>query len=726
MWIKYADQKAERVPRFLKKIIITNKLKRATLKISALGIFRVKINEREIDEYFMPGYTNYNKFVPICAYDITGMLARENLISITVADGWYAGTLGYLAQKNIFGSNVHLYAEILLEYENGITEQIHTDETWKTCLSEIISADFFEGQVIDERLRPNIEEYEHFKNAVLSDENRLFSEYRMEPVVCVEKLTPQVLSRNGKLYLDFKQNFAGVIRFSAKGKCGDTIIVRHAEVLSDDGELYVENLRRAKSEDRLTLSNQRVEFSPQFTFHGFRYAEIILESGDISSVEIEDIQGLVLSQELERTGYFECSDSIMNKIYENTLWSQKGNFISVPTDCPQRDERLGWTGDAHVFCDTAVYNNNCKKFYENYMNIVRADCIDNGSVPSFAPFFVGVWPSTHGSPAWGDAIAIIPYINYLFYGDEKILRQNFQEMKRWADYYLDHIDENFLVQGLHTFGDWLSVKETTDEGVICQCYFGYTLDILSKVFRVLGEEGGEIYESYYQKAKKAFIDNYVSPDGEIKSDTQTAYVLSYAVGYRTGEEIRRHLLEAINRNNATLTTGFLGTRFLLPVLCEIGETEYAYQIIQSTQYPSWGYCIKNGATTIWERWNGYVRNEGFFSPEMNSFNHYSLGSCVYWLYSYVLGIRFEEGDIRKGCVRIKPYFSGHLKWAKGKYKTQKGTVDVSWITKNENEWELQVSVEDGILPSFDFQNYEACCSLHSERSYRFLLKKRVN
>ena len=725
MWVKRAGCKSERAPQFFKKFILPKKLKKATLRVSALGIFRVKINDYEIDEYFMPGYTNYYKYVPICAYDITGRLKKENLISVIVADGWFAGTLGYTVQKNVFGSNAHLYAEIFLEYVDGDKEWICTNEDWKTSLSEIVSADFFDGQVIDERLKPNVEEYERFENAVFSEEERTFSEYEMEPVVCVKRLSPEILCKNGKLYLDFRQNFAGVINFSAKGKSGDVLVIRYAEALTDDGELYTENLRRAKSEDRLILSDNEAEFSPKFTFHGFRYAEISLENGDISSIAIKNIQGLVLSQGLERTGYFECSDSVINKIYENTFWSQVGNFISLPTDCPQRDERIGWTGDAQIFCDTATYNCDCKKFYENYMNMVRADCMENGSVPSLVPFFMGIDSFTHGSPAWGDAIAIIPYANYLAYGDKEILRKNFQAMKKWADYYLAHIDENFLVCGLNTFGDWLSVKEVTSEDVICQCYFGYTLLILSNVFRILGESGGEVYEYYYKRAKKAFIENYVSKNGKIKSDTQTAYVLSYAVGYRTKDEICRNLLEALRRNDDALTTGFIGTRFLLPVLCEVGETEWAYKIMQNTKYPSWGYCIENGATTIWERWNGYMKEDGFFSPKMNSFNHYSLGSCVYWLYAYVLGIRFEEGDVKKGQVNIKPYFSERLNWVKGKYKTLKGVVEVSWVTKKENEWELRVDVEDGIVPNFDFEDYQQCASHHQENSYVFLLRRKA-
>ena len=660
--------------RFLRHFSCDKKVTKAELKISALGIFRIKINGIEIDEYFMPGYTNYNKYVMMCTYDVTKDVKAENYISVTVGDGWFAGRLGYTAKRAIFGDRTSLYATLRLVFEDGTEENIETDETWKAYESEIEYADFFNGECIDENKRiDGVLEYDNLEKAVIVEENRQFQAYDMEPVVCIQKITPKQTRKENAILLDFEQNFAGLVNFSAKGKKGLKITVRHAEMLSCDGELYMENLRSARCTDTLILSEKPCLFAPKFTYHGFRYAEITVENGNLEDVEITNIVGLVLSQDLIRTGYFECSDEIVNKVYQNAYWGQLGNFISVPTDCPQRDERLGWTGDTQVFCDSAMYNANCKRFYTNYMNIVRADCCENGAVPSFAPMFWKVNQQTCGSSCWGDAVAVIPYMHYRFYGDKRILEENLPQAKKWIDFYKAHLNAENLVEELFTYGDWLSVKEETDKRVMIQCFYGYALLLVIKMCEIMGEDATE-YKQLHNEAKKAFRKHLIDEKGCVISDTQTAYLVAYMAEFMAGEEIRKPLLQTIHRQDDTLTTGFIGVRFLLPVLSDIGETELAYKLMKNTQYPSWGYSVVNGATTIWERWNGYTADKGFFNPSMNSFNHYSLGSCVYWLYAYVLGIQPKEG---KG-IRIAPMFSKQFDYAKGSYAFEKGKVAVSW------------------------------------------------
>lgn len=726
MWITIGKNREDRgdalagmpLTRFLRLFSCEKKVEKATLEISALGIFRVEINGREIDEYFMPGYTNYRKYVLLCSYDITGDMLAENRISVTVGDGWFAGRLGYTPRRALFGDETRLYAKIRLTYADGTIEELETDESWKAYESEIVYADFFNGEYVDENLRiDGFAQYERLPFAKIAEEDRRFERYEMEPVVHVDTLFPKETTRTeNSVLLDFGQNFAGVLNFTVKGKRGVKILVRHAEMLSPDGTLYMENLRSARCTDTLVLSDGVCHFAPKFTYHGFRYAEITIENGSFADVEITELCGLVLSQKLPRTGYFECSDEIVNKVYQNAYWGQLGNFISVPTDCPQRDERLGWTGDTQVFCDSAMYNADCRNFYRNYMQVVRADCCENGAVPSFAPMFWEVNQSTCGSPCWGDAIAVIPYMHYRFYGDKRILEENLPQAKKWIDFYKAHLNAENMVEGLFTYGDWLSVKEETDKQVMIQCFYGYSLSLVAKMCEALGENADE-YWALHTAAKGAFR-QYLLQDGHVVSDTQTAYLVAYLAGFMSGEEIIRPLLNAIHRQDDTLTTGFIGVRFLLPVLSEIGETALAYKLITNTQYPSWGYSVVNGATTIWERWNGYTKEDGFFNPSMNSFNHYSLGSCVYWLYAYVLGIQPQAG---KG-VKISPDFNGRLTYAKGSYALDTGKVSVSWQTVAEG-YALEVTVEGDVATEFDFRGRKILKQIKNGNVYAFTVAK---
>ena len=671
MWIKqavavekgYVTEKSK--PRFVKKFSLTQNMKnivKAELEISALGIFSLQINGRTVPDYFMPGCTNYNKFVYLCRYDLTQDMQANNLLCITVADGWYSGRLGYYRAK-VFGTELCAYAKLVITYQDGATQIIQTDESWKVQESEILQADFFDGQTIDERLRQDVlSVYDSLDNAENANENRTFKPYPMQAVKCIDTITPKITKKNGKLLLDFKQNFAGVLSFTATGKSGQKLIMRHAEMLDKNGDLYVENLRKAACTDELILSGATAQFAPEFTFHGFQYAEISLQNGDIDEVEIQDIKGLVFSQDLPRTGYFECSNPLINKLYQNVYWGQMGNFIAIPTDCPQRDERLGWAGDAQVFCDTAMFNADCNLFYKHYLDILRVESKENGSVANFAPFECTA-TNTDGVPCWGDAIAIMPYMHYLAYGDISIIQDNLPAAKKWIEYYRLHLTDG-LAKGLFTFGDWLSVGEETDKDALIQCYYGYSLLLVAKMCAIIGEENAQ-YKAWYEQAKTSFRKAYIQQDGTVKGDTQTIYAVAYSVGFMRADEIKVPLTNAVRRRGDTLTTGFIGVKFLLPALCDIGETELAYTLIAQTKYPSWGYTIERGATTIWERWNGYTKEDGFFNPSMNSFNHYSLGSCGYWLYAYVLGIRLNEKSGASGEICLKPVFSPSLSWVKG-------------------------------------------------------------
>jgi alpha-L-rhamnosidase len=468
------------------------------------------------------------------------------------------------------------------------------------------------------------------------------------------------------------------------------------------------------AKDKVILSGKKEKFLPTFTFHGFRYAEIQTRG----NVKISNVKGIVLSQDIEYGGKFTCSDEIINAIHKNVLWGQKGNFISIPTDCPQRDERLGWLGDAQVFCNSAMFNSDCNKFFANYLRLIRADILPDGKIPSFVPFFIPVSVSTAGVPAWADAICVIPYTHYLHYGDINVIKDNLPYAVKHIDYYLSR-SENYLLKLENPFGDWLSVERADYCDAISQCYFGLSAQLISKMYALLGdEERALVYMKIYDGVKRAFRNHYMSENGQILGDSQTIYALSLYVGFVTIDEVKAHFIKSIERAGWKLTTGFVGVKHLLPALCDVGEVDLAYKIIKETDYPSWGYTIKHGATTIWERWNGYTQENGFETPSMNSFNHYSLGSCAEWLYSYVLGIKLSVD----GGICIAPALSKELSFAEGEYKSKKGKIRVEW-KHSDGKYYVSVKADEGVDFGYNFQDREILSMTRKNNELSVILKE---
>ena len=698
MWIIESLEKSNtHLPIFYKRFTIGEKLDNCVINISALGIFNIKINGCEIEEYFMPGWTNYNHYVHLCSYDLTKYLKKDNLLEITLADGWYSGRLGYTTKANVYGKTNTLFAEIVLCYQDGRQEKIAADESWRVGTSNIVCSSFFDGEKVDFRT-PKEEDIEKLPFAKPYTCDVPFEKYDYEPTVKIGELEPSVIYQTENVIrLDFKQNFAGFLTFEAEGESGAEITIKHAEMLNKDGTLYYENLRSVKAEDGIILSDKRVTFDPKFTFHGFRYAEITIKG----RAKISNIKGVVLSQKMDYHGKFQCSDAVIIGIFKKVHGGQKGNFISIPTDCPQRDERLGWTGDAQVFCNSAMFNSDCNRFFANYLKLIRTDILPDGKIPSFVPFFIPVSASTAGVPGWADSICVIPYTHYLHYRDINVIKENLPYAVKHLEYYLSK-SENYLLKVENPFGDWLSVERADDIGGISQCFLGLSALLISKMYAILQDsENTAKYAAIYEAAKKAFRDNYIAENGQFVGDSQTIYALSLSVGFVTADEIKTHFVNSVKRAGNKLTTGFIGVKHLLPALCEIGERDLAYQIIKETEYPSWGYTIKQGATTIWERWNGYTEEQGFETPKMNSFNHYSLGSCVEWLYSHVLGIQLSADK----NVCISPVFSKELSFAKGEYKTQSGKIFVEW-NYADDKYYLTVTAEDGVQFDYDFKGME--------------------
>ena len=407
-------------------------MKNCSLNITATGIFDVNINGHEIPDRFMPGWSNYFRHIDLCRYDITERIipGGKNTLRITVANGWYSGKLGYGNKTNVFGDEKRLFAELTLTYDDGHTDTIVSDESWKIAGSDVIAADFFDGETIDARRRGQAGKI--VGNAVITDFDVTFQVYSREPVRVTESISPQVIfSDENTVRYDFGCNFAGVIRVTAQGKRGGKIVAKYGETTDENGEVYTANLRRAKCTDEFILSGGEDTFEPKFTYHGFRYAELKKSAG----TEIVSAEGLAISQDIEYYGSFECSDEVMNGVYRMALRGQKSNFISIPTACPQRDERLGWTGDAEVFCNSAMFNADCDLFFKNYLSLVREDALPDGKIPSIVPFYMGISDNTAGVPGWGDCITVIPYFHFLHYRDLSAAEDNLPAAEKWISVY---------------------------------------------------------------------------------------------------------------------------------------------------------------------------------------------------------------------------------------------------------------------------------------------------
>ena len=675
-------------PHLRREFTVKKGIRKATLRATAKGIYMAQINGAKVTESFWnPGWTDYNYWFQVQQHDVTDMLAEgKNCIACTLADGWYAGYVG-LYGKGLYGEYRRLFlCELCLEYEDGTQEFVRSDASWKFAFGAILSADLIQGETIDARASvgefslPGYDDSAWKAAAAYPQAGETLVLQTAEPMREKIVLRPSLFLKEGRRSVyDFQQNMAGVASVELHASAGAVIRFRYAEVLTPENELYRENLRKAKATDYYIAAGNGTEtFFPQFTYHGFRYFEVVVLSGE---AEILHVTGHVITNDLKETGAFTCSCEIVNKFYSNVLWGQRGNFISIPTDCPQRDERLGWAGDAQIFSGTAMYNSDCRKFYEKYLKDLRCS-IDpqSGAVYNVAP---KVPIADYGNNAWGDAITLIPYQMYLMYGDKRVLEENYSAMRGWVDYLVRESEDYVRKPGYRNPGDWLNYNDKTDIRVFNTAYSAYSALILSRSAAILGkQDDAQAYKEVYGRFRAAFRRAFVKPDGRIFSDTQTAYVLAYAFGL-LGEEVRPHLLETIRRKNYHLSTGFAGTRYVLSVLCDLGCAETAYRLVTCSSFPSWGYSILNGATTVWERWDSLTRFYGaevLADASMNSFNHYSLGAAAEWLYSHVLGIRPSESGAGFAECDIRPVFdrAGYITHAGGSYLSVNGKIAASW------------------------------------------------
>lgn len=719
-WITYAtgeyksaDEKyGNPSPYFRHTFDVTEEVERATLFVSALGVYKLYLNGDAVsNDYLSPGWVDYRKKLPFVRYDITDRLTEKNAIGVVLGDGWAVGHLGsnYAFKRCGYSDRVEFTALIRIEYRDGHTEEISTDKSWRATDGAIRRSDIYMGEYVDARLdlgsfsSPDYDDsaWDYAEEPVFKFSRNLYlEEVKVPPIVTKHIFSPNLVSKNGNTYLyDVGQNIAGVLSCVLRGERGGRVVLRHGELLQD-GILYTENLRKAEATDTYILAgNGEEHFRPLFTYHGFQYAEITVAG----NVELCSITAEAMYSDLTPTGSFSCSDEIVNRIYENALWGQRDNFLSVPTDCPQRDERLGWTADAQIFAGSAMWNMDSKAFYEKYLADIRDAQLGNGVIPAVAPVPpVGSYAYTgrEAAAGWCEAIAEIPYDHYVMYGDKKVIRDNLPAVKRLLAYYETESPDG-IRSGKGSYGDWLSLGTPSSKAAVSTLYYARAAKLAQWMCRVIGDTEEEYYADLYERVKAAFRDRLMDGDGKIRSDTQSLYVMVYQFGVIDRRETARHLVRKFDEDNGKLTTGFLGIKFLLPTLCDIGRPDIAYSLLTSTEFPGWGYSVINGATTIWEHWDSYTVDRGIRAG-MNSFNHYSFGSCTEWMYEYCLGIRPSVTDSFRR-VTFSPVFdtSGKITSASGYYDTAFGRISVLW-EKQGDCFVYTVQAPDDVECSFDF------------------------
>ncbi len=676
---------------------------RATVYATARGVYALHLNGHRVgDAHFAPGWTDYTQRIQYQTYDVTALLQiGENAISAVVADGWYCGYIGFGGERALYGKHPQFLAQIVWEYADGTRETFGTNGEWQGASGPILSSDMLMGETYDARLEMPGWDTAKFDAAAwravtveAEHDPAILRVAQVDPPVRVTeelKAIGRAQPTPGSYLFDLGQNIVGWARLKVQGPAGTVVRLRFGEMLSPDGTLYVDNLRGAKATDTYILRGGEVErYEPSFTFHGFRYVEV---TGYPGEPNLDAVTGCVLHSDIPRTGTWECSNAMVNQLVQNLDWGQRGNFLSVPTDCPQRDERLGWMGDAQVFVRTAAGNRDVAAFFAKWMDDVSDAQSPEGGFSDVAPRLVDL---ADGAPAWGDAGVIVPWTIYQMYGDTRLLETHYGAMVRWIEY-LDSAnpDHLWLHRRANDFGDWLSIDDDTDKGVLATAYFAYDASLMAQIAAVLGRtKDAARFAALFENIKTAFSAAYVAANAEIQSGTQTAYVLALRFGLLP-DALRplaaEHLVRAIEAKNRHLSTGFVGVGYLCPVLTEAGYSDVAYTLLLNTTFPSWGYSITQGATTIWERWDGWTEAHGCQDAGMNSFNHYSLGSVGEWLQRYVAGIDLDPAAPGFSHLRIQPRPDHRLSFVRASFESIRGRIQSHW-TLNGGQFTLRVTV----------------------------------
>ncbi len=670
-------------PVFYKEFRTKKEIKRTLVYATAHGVYELYVNGRRIGEdYMAPGWTSYHHRLQYQRYDITKAVKGENLLEMPVGNGWYKGILSFDCKPNRYGDRVEAFAEIHIWYADGEKEVIATDENWKVRTGSIRSSEIYLGETIDTD-NPEIREGQV---SVVPFDKTLLVPQECEPVRITERLEAKAVWKDpkGNLLADFGQNITGLAEIKVKGKKGQKIRIRHAEVLDKDGVFYPDTLRTAISHDVYILNGEEQVLMPHFTFHGFRYIAI----DGIEDAKPEMFTACAMHSDMERIGNFHCSNEKVNQLQSNISWGLRDNFFDIPSDCPQRDERLGWMGDAQVFSWTAAFNRNTARFFTKWMRDVAAESSLEKGVPHVVPDLLG----NYSSAAWSDAAVIIPWVVYQTYGDIRILEESWQCMHEWVDYIRDKTNEDGLWMSGYQYGDWLALDReqgdgsvgATDVYLVANTYYLYVTDLVRQTARALGkQEEAENYRQLYEKTLESFREEYFTSRGRIVSETQTGCVL--ALYFRLAREkdkerILQSLTANIENHKNHLTTGFVGTPYLCHALSENGAHEIASGLFMKEDYPSWLYAVNKGATTVWEKWNGIYPDGSMPHPGLNSMNHYANGAVGDWMYRKIGGINQLEAGYHK--FYIKPMFVRGIEEAETELETPYGKIISYWSCRN--------------------------------------------
>ncbi len=670
-------------------------IKSARLYVTALGLYELTLNGAVVGDHVLaPGWTSYDKRLRYQTFDLSGLLREgRNAIGAILADGWYRGRLGFGGgRRNGWGEHLALLAQLEIHYNDGSTERILTDEAWRAATGPILLAGIYEGETYDARLEfqgwslPGFDDGQWTPIRPLEQDFSVLFAPVGPPVRRIESVAPQTVisTPSGKTILDFGQNLVGRLSLTVQGFAGQTITLRHAEVL-ENGELCVRPLRFAEATDRYTLRGGGIEtWEPRFTFHGFRYVEV---EGWPGQLNLNDFRAVVLHSDMERTGWFECSDPLLNRLHENVVWGMRGNFLDVPTDCPQRDERLGWTGDLEVFSPTASFLYDASGFLESWLADLAAEQKKSGGiVPPVVPNVMG---RAFGAAAWADAATVVPWVLYQRFGDVGILEKQFESMAAWVDYIASVAGEQRLWDRGFQFGDWLDPtappdkpgQARTDKAIVATAYFAYSAGLVGKAAEVLGKEAEKKkYLALAAEVRNAFTREYVTPAGRMISDAETAYALAIAFQLLATPEQISHagdrLAELVRDSGYHIRTGFVGTPLICDALCSTDHYLAAFRLLMQRECPSWLYPVTMGATTIWERWDSMLPDGSVNPGEMTSFNHYALGAVADWLHRTVGGLAPAEPGYR--CLAIHPRPGGKLAHALTRHLTPYGMAECAW------------------------------------------------
>jgi len=704
-WIEMAGdtQRYSPSPHFRKEFTVAKSIVSARIYVSSHGFYELQLNGKKVgDQVLTPGWTSYGKRLQYQVFDITGMLVKgNNAIGAVLGDGWYRGTLAWGNNWAIYGKSLGLLMQLKIIYTDGSESLILSDETWKTTNDGAIRMnDIYNGETYDATKKLtgwNLSGYDDSKWTKVSvgnyNNNLIASEG--SPVRKIQEIKPVKIFRTpkGNLIVDMGQNMVGWLRLKVTGAKGTVVTLRHAEVMDKFGEFYTTNLRVAKCQLTYTLAGTGEEiYEPKFTFMGFRFVEVTGFPGELTA---DNLTGIVVHSDMAITGSYESSSPLLNQLQHNIQWGQKGNFVDVPTDCPQRDERLGWTGDAQAFCRTAAYNLDVSSFFTKWLKDVAADQKPGGEVPDVIPDILSKQGSltTQPSAGWGDVSVIAPWTMFLVYGDKRILENQYPSMKAWVEYIRKHAGESLIWKGGSKYGDWLFYHPPvnnhpepdgfTEHDFIATAFYAYSTSILSATAKELGKTDDEkTYNSLYENIKKVFNNEYVTPAGRVGTNSQTSYVLALMFNLlpdNLRSNAARFLVDDIKSRRNHLSTGFLGTPYLCHVLSANGYTDVAYDLLLQESYPSWLYPVKMGATTIWERWDGEKTDSTFQDPGMNSFNHYAYGAIGDWMYRVSAGIETMGAGYKH--LILQPHPTKKLTYSKASFESSYGTVASGWERK---------------------------------------------